>query len=296
MPWRSGLSHILERDVPLAPYTSFGIGGKADFFLAPESGSEFARAYAAALGSGLPVYVLGGGSNLLIGDNGIRGIVIRMPDTSCGQVSIRGEAVVAPAGMALSALILATVRAGLSGLEVLAGIPGTVGGAVSLNAGGRYGCIGDKVATVWVVDRLGRVLARPSAEVQWGYRTSSLTEPVVEVEFALERERPALIERRMEEILAEKREAQPMAQQSAGSFFKNPPGDNAGRLIEEAGLKGRRCGAASVSERHANFIVNLGGATAADVLTLAGEVRQRVRDRFGMELEREVRCWPLDGA
>jgi UDP-N-acetylmuramate dehydrogenase len=292
MQWSSELEAVIQRDAPLAPHTTFGIGGKADFLISPRDATEFARAYAAALGSGLPVYLLGGGSNLLIADDGVRGVVIRVPAQAREEIVIDGETVVAPAGAALGTLVLKTVRAGLSGLEVLAGIPGTVGGAVVMNAGGRYGCIGDRVTTVWVIDRLGRVLARPSREIRWGYRATDLTAPVAAVEFKLDRDLPAAVERRMAEHLAEKQGAQPLAQASAGSFFKNPPGHAAGRLIEMAGLKGRRRGAACVSDKHANFIVNLGGATAADVLALAGEVRDEVHGRFGKELESEVHFWP----
>jgi UDP-N-acetylmuramate dehydrogenase len=292
MPWFSELKHITERHAPLAPHTTFGIGGRADFLLSPSDGGEFARAYAAARGAGLPVYVLGGGSNLLISDDGVRGVVIRMPNDARDRIEIIGETVTAPTGVPLAALVRDTVLAGLSGLEILAGIPGTVGGAVAMNAGGRYGCIGDKVATVWIMDEIGRVLPKKAADISWGYRTTSLKGPVTAVEFKLERDRADAIERRLQQALAEKQEQQPLGHSSAGCFFKNPAGDVAGRLIEDAGMKGKRRGAACVSERHANFIVNLGGATAADVLALADEVRGQVRERFGTELENEVQCWP----
>lgn len=295
MHWHAGLEHILARDVPLAEYTTFGIGGPVDYFLTPSDSGEFARAYAAALRSKLPVYVLGGGSNVLIRDNGIRGVVIRMPKASPDLSSIRGQTVIVDAGLHLGALVRATARVGLAGLEVLVGVPGTVGGALRVNAGGRYGSIGDRVSLVWLVDEMGRVMARRARDIQWGYRQTSITEPITAVEFHLEREPAAAIERRMGEILGEKRSTQPMDYPSAGCFFKNPPGRAAGRLIDESGLKGLSRGGACVSEKHANFIVNKGGATASDVLALAEEVRARVRDRFDTELEPEVRCWPQDG-
>lgn len=292
MPLFSEFEHMMERDAPLAPHTTFGIGGRADILLTPSDHSEFARAYATSLASGLPVYVLGGGSNVLVSDEGVRGVVLRMPKDSKDSISIRGTTVTTPAGVLLATLVHETVHAGLTGLEILAGIPGTLGGAIAMNAGGRYGCIGDKVSSVWIVDRLGRTLPVSGRKIPWGYRTANLSGPVVSVELELARDLPAAIEGRMAQILDEKHGTQPLGHSSAGCFFKNPPGDAAGRLIEHAGLKGRRRGGACVSEQHANFIVNLGGATAADVLALAHEVREQVRERFGTELEHEVRCWP----
>lgn len=291
MRWQAAIENILTHDEPLDKRTSFQIGGRADYFLQPGDASAFAAAYAAASRSGLPIYILGGGTNLLISDEGIRGIVIRVPENG-GTARVTGHNIMASAAMSLPALVKTGVQAGLGGLERLAGIPGTVGGAVKMNAGGRYGFIGDFVETVWCVDCMGRVLPRKGREIRWGYRSTSIDAPIMAVEFTLRAERQLMLERRMKEILEEKQSSQPMNQRSAGCFFRNPPGGSAGQLIEAAGLKGSRRGEACVSEKHANFIVNLGAAKASDVLALADDVRGGVQKEFGVSLEMEVCRWP----
>ena len=180
----------------------------------------------------------------------------------------------------------------MAGLEGLVGIPGTVGGALRMNAGGRHGCIGERAARLWFADRAGRICEKAAAQVAWAYRSSDIADPVLAVEFQLRSEPGNAVSRRRREILQARSATQPMRSRSAGCFFKNPRGDSAGRLIEMAGFKGRRLGDACVSFKHANFIVNVGRARAADVLRLAGAVRERVRDLYGIGLEGEVHCWP----
>ena len=292
MPWHRGLEPFLKRCEPLAVRTTFRIGGAAAFFLEPPDEDAFADAYAASRRSGLPVRILGGGSNVLITDEGVRGVVLstaglRGPTGAAEQGKVRAQA-----GTSLSGLIRWAVRHGLAGIEGLAGIPGTVGGAVCMNAGGRDGTIGERVATVWCLGRDGKTFARQGRDVRWGYRSTDIGEPVTAVELLLDRDRPAKIRERIETTLAAKLESQPVAEMSAGCFFKNPRGASAGKLIDDAGMKGKRVGKACVSSRHANFIVNLGGATADDVLALCGQVRERVREQHGVLLENEVRCWP----
>lgn len=298
MGWYSGLEPILRRNEPLAARTTFGIGGRAAFFIEPRSEADLSAAYPAALRSGLTVYILGGGSNLLVADDGVPGIVVCMTGLADKSLSTRGSCVQVRAGTSLEKTIVWTARAGLSGLECLAGIPGTVGGAVRMNAGGTYGNIGDRVVSVWCVDRNGRIYARPGHDVQWGYRATDLRDPIVRVEFDLYEKPPEAVKERRAQILGQKRAAQPIRMRSAGCFFKNPTGEHAGQLIESAGLKGSRVGEACVSETHANFIVNLGRATAGEVLALSETVREEVSSEFGVELENEVCFWglPQDGA
>jgi UDP-N-acetylmuramate dehydrogenase len=253
--------------------------------------------------SRLPVFILGGGSNLLVSDHGVPGIVIcttkladkSMPAQSYATFSehAAGSLVQLRAGTNLEKAVLWTARAGLSGLECLAGIPGTVGGAVRMNAGGRYGMICDAVAAVWCVDTQGRIYQRTADDIQWGYRATDLGDPIVRVEFDLKRKPAEAVRLQRAKILSEKRASQPVQQHSAGCFFKNPGEDKAGELIEMAGLKGYRIGEACVSPKHANFIVNLGGATANDVLALTDTVRDRVYAEFDVSLENEVSTWGL---
>ena len=269
----------------------------------PATEAEFALCYAAAVRSRLPIFILGGGSNLLVSDEGVPGIVIcttRMADKSMPAPSHPSFGAHGPAsllqlraGTNLEKAVLWTVRAGLSGLECLAGIPGTVGGAVRMNAGGRYGMICDAVHAVWCADHHGRIYMRDTRDIQWGYRATDLNDPIVRVEFDLRRKPSEAVRLQRAKILSEKRASQPVQQHSAGCFFKNPGEDKAGELIELAGLKGYRIGEACVSSKHANFIVNLGGATASDVLALSDTVRDRVYAEFDVSLENEVSTWGL---
>jgi UDP-N-acetylmuramate dehydrogenase len=303
MNWHSGLESLVRQEEPLAERTTFAIGGRAAYFAEPATEAEFAACYAAALRSRMPVYILGGGSNLLVSDDGVRGIVIcttKMADKSMPAPNHPrfgaprpGSLLQLRAGTSLEKAVLWTARAGLSGLECLAGIPGTVGGAVRMNAGGRYGMICDAVHAVWCADRQGGIYMRDAGDIQWGYRATDLTDPIVRVEFDLQRKPAEAVRLQRQKILSEKRASQPMLQRSAGCFFKNPGDDKAGELIELAGLKGYRIGEACVSPKHANFIVNLGGATAHDVVALSDAVRDRVYAEFDVSLENEVSTWGL---
>lgn len=292
MAWCCGLEHILKRNVPLAARTTFGIGGKAAFLLEPSDETSFGRAYAAARASRLPVYVLGRGSNLLVADDGVSGVVLatsRLCDTA---PSVKGGRLCVRAGTPFASVVNWAARAGLCGLECLAGIPGTVGGAVRVNAGGRHGSVDERVDCLWCVDEGGRLFALRGRDVAWGYRGTDIKYPVVAVEFLLDDGPPGRLLTQVAATLAEKHRDQPMELPSAGCFFRNPPADSAGHLIEMAGMKGQGVGAARVSETHANFIVNTGGATAEDVRLLCEKIRDRVREVFGVLLENEVRMWP----
>ena len=290
MSWYRGFEDIVTHEAPLARRTTFGIGGAAEALLEPRGEPQFAEAWAAARTSGLPIRLLGGGSNLLIPDAGVRGVVVTTTRLA-GHPVQDGDRVTVAAGFELRKLLRFAMARGLSGLEALVGIPGTVGGAVRMNAGGRHGAIGRRVERVWCATDDGRIIERAGDEVAWGYRETDLCDPVLRVELKLTSDTPEAVRERTRGILRDKARAQPLGAHSAGCFFRNPPEREAWRLIVDAGLKGFHVGDAAVSEKHANFVINLGRATAADVLSLSGTVRDRVRDRSGIVLENEVHCW-----
>ena len=291
MAWYCGLESMLKRDVPLAERTTFRIGGPASFFLEPPDERAFGRAYAAAKASGLPVRVLGGGSNLLVANEGVAGIVLATARLCDSAPVVARNRLRARAGTPLATVVDWAAQAGLRGLGCLAGIPGTVGGAVWMNAGGRNGCVGECVDAVWCAGEDGSIFMQRGRDVGWGYRSTDISHPIVAVEFVLESDQPGRLRDEVAEALKAKRRTQPVALPSAGCFFKNPRNDSAGRLIERAGLKGLRVGAARVSQTHANFIVNMGGATAGDVRLLCRRIRDCVCELFGVELETEVHLW-----
>ena len=236
--------------------------------------------------------VLGGGANVLIRDDGFDGVVISLDDKPFQQVEINGEQVRAGAGVDLMTLVRDCCRLGLAGMEGLAGIPGTVGGAIRMNAGGRFGDISQTVETVEVIDSSARRKVLSKAEVGFAYRRTNLGGAVVTAAtFRLQQQDPDEVNSRFKDYWRLKKESQPMAEHSAGCVFANPQGDSAGRLIDQAGLKGAHCGKARVSDHHANFIVADQGATAADVLRLIERIRGTVRERFGVELELEIDIW-----
>lgn len=289
----SVLTVPLRRNEPLARYTTFGIGGTADWFFEPRTVAELSEACRMAHSLCTEVRILGGGSNLLISDAGVRGAVISMRRFETRLIEpIAATMVRVSAGVRLARLVRHCAKHGLAGLECLAGIPGTVGGAIAMNAGGIGGTIGSLVAWLDVMHPDGAMRRLSAEEVAWGYRSTNLGELVVV--FAGLRLTPRPVEEvvaQLERTLSCKRTAQPLTMPSAGCFFRNPAGDYAGRLVDQAGLKGHRVGGAMVSRKHANFLVNRGGATARDVLELVRQVRRAVLERFHVELQNEVHCW-----
>ncbi len=283
--------------------TWFGVGGGADRLARPAS----LDALRACLAGNEPVRVLGDGANLLVDDAGVDGLVIDLDTPAFRGVEIDAGTgrVVAGAGVSLPALITATVRAGLAGLEVLAGIPASVGGAVVMNAGGKFGEISDTVAAVEGLDRSGNPVRLGRDQIAFGYRRSGLHDLIITAaEFSLTPTDPAAVRERLKSCMAYKKSTQPMAEHSAGCCFKNPTlasdldgigagGSRvgAGLLLDRAGCKGLSVGGASVSGAHANFIITRPGATARDVVALMDLVAGRVLDRFGVALEREVVVW-----
>ncbi|HWP67120.1 MAG TPA: UDP-N-acetylmuramate dehydrogenase [Candidatus Limnocylindria bacterium] len=280
----------VRRDEPLARHTSFRIGGPADVLVEPGSPGELAGVARITAEAGLPLTVLGAGSNLLVADGGIRGVVVKL-GAGFRRAAWTERGVTAGAAMQIGKLARAAVTRGLSGLEFAEGIPGTVGGALFMNAGAYGGEVGAKVAAVEGVTADGRLETLAGETLAFCYRRAGLPPGflVTAVTFRLEPAAPELIARRLAELREHRLASQPQGTANAGSIFKNPPGATAGRLIEAAGLKGRRVGGARISERHANVIVNDGGARASDVQALMAEAQRAVWERNGVWLEPEIR-------
>jgi UDP-N-acetylmuramate dehydrogenase len=288
---------VRERE-PLAGYTSFRIGGPADLLVTPADRKDLIALLLQVRQQKLPFVILGGGTNLLVRDGGFRGVVISLKRLAAVTTvreyrSVGGTfaVVLAEAGGPLAGLMRYTVDRGWSGLEFAAGIPGTVGGAVCMNAGTAQGEIGDVIDTVTLLSPKGELIVRHQDELSFGYRTANIPPGHVVLDAKLilrhgERER---IQARVKELTAQRRERQPWGLPNAGSVFKNPHDVSAGKLIDEAGLKGETVGRAQVSEKHANFIVNLGGATAAEVLKLMEIVREKVLEVHKVRLEPEIK-------
>ena len=288
--WLTSLPGVSE-DEPLASRTSFGIGGPADFFIEMSRPVAIEEVIGGAAQRGIPYLLLGAGTNLLIADAGVEGLVVRVVNR---EHHVDGRTVRAGAGLKMMRLARIVADAGLRGFEFAIGVPGTVGGAVYQNAG----CWGKELREVLVevegfMPGSGRTMWKP-ADLKFGYRTSALREGklkgglVVEATIQLERGDGEEAKALMAKLTRERNETQPIKTKNCGSVFKNPPGDSAGRLVQAAGLKGAREGQAVISTMHGNFIVNEGGATADDVRRLIERVQAEVRRRFNVELETEV--------
>ncbi len=291
-PFISGFEKIVREAEPLAPHTWFHLGGPAEFFAEPHTAEELAALVRRCHDEGVPIRVLGGGSNVLVRDDGVGGVVVRLSAPMFNEIGVQGNIVTAGGGARLGHVISTVVREGLAGLETLVGIPGSVGGALNGNAGSRGGDVGQWTCRATVMTRSGEVLQRQREDLVFSYRQSSLDELVIlGCEFQLEPEDPQEVTKRMQKLWIVKKASQPLGHQSAGCIFKNPRGISAGMLIDQAGLKGTRIGGAEVSDRHANFIVADADATSADVLRLIELVRSRVAERLGVELETEIEIW-----
>ncbi len=271
-------------------HTSFRVGGPADWFVIPETPEELAGVVAKCRRAGADWYVIGNGSNLLVSDGGFRGVIICTGRLD--RLEIDGNRIIAGAGLSLAKLAGEACRAGLAGLEFASGIPGSVGGAAVMNAGAYGSEMKDVLTEVTVLDTDGTVRTLGADELELGYRTSAAMKYgllILEAVFGLDPGDPASIRGRMEELAARRKAKQPLEFPSAGSTFKRPAGYFAGTLIESAGLKGCSEGGASVSEKHAGFVINRDHATAADILNLCHRVQKRVQEHAGVLLEMEVR-------
>ena len=281
---------VIRTEEPMSKHTTFRIGGAAEVFAAPDA-RELPQLLAMAKGADVPVTVIGNGSNLLVGDRGIAGLVIEIGERM-SEVRIEGTILVAGAGALLSKAAQTAAAAGLGGLEFAAGIPGSVGGAVVMNAGAYGGEMKDVLQSVKVLTEEGELLSLAAAELELGYRHSCVPERkyiVVEATMELSAKPEEEIRACMAELRAKRVEKQPLEYPSAGSTFKRPEGYFAGKLIMDAGLRGYTVGGAQVSEKHCGFVINKGGATAADVRQLMQDVHDRVKEQFDVELEPEVK-------
>jgi len=296
-----GLGVPYRTDVPLGPLTWYGVGGPADIFAQPQDVEALADLVRRCRENEVPMYVLGSGANLLVAETGVRGVVVKLDAPTFAGIDQSNHSVYAGAGADLARLVLQCAKDGLAGLEGLAGIPASVGGAIRMNCGGKYGQIGDQVESVLCLTDTGELVTHRAGEIEFGYRTTSLTEPfVLQATFMLIEGDPVELRDRVKEIFAWKKSTQPLAEHSAGCAFKNPKNQSdkgAGQLIDEAGLKGFSVGAAEVSTRHANFLVMHPGGSSTDLIRLLRAVKQRVADRSGIQLQEEVVIWghtPVD--
>ncbi|PWI57702.1 UDP-N-acetylmuramate dehydrogenase [Sulfoacidibacillus thermotolerans] len=287
----TGLAPTILYDEPLAKHTTWRIGGPADVLLIPRTIDEVRAVVLAAKAHDLPLFVLGRGSNLLVKDGGMRGAVLKLGD-EFAAIAVSDRTLSALAGRSIVSAAHIAIRHGLSGLEFATGIPGTVGGAVTMNAGAHGGEIKDVLKQATVITSDGTITELSADDLGFRYRHSIVPEQrltVVQAEFALQPGDTKQLQEKVRAWSKRRQLTQPLSLPSCGSVFRNPPGHYAARLIEEAGLKGLRHGNAMISEVHANFIVNVGQASAADVLWLIRHAQETVQQRFGMTLEPEVR-------
>lgn len=291
LPETAGRRFFIRHDFPLSRVTSFHIGGNADLAVYPADAEAFAYALDAVVQAGVPYTVIGNGSNTLVRDSGFRGVVFVTTDMR--RVTIDGTRLTGGCGVLLGSVGTNASRAGLAGAEFANGIPGTLGGAVYMNAGAYGGQLADIVCETVCYDLDAKqVLHLDNAAQHFGYRHSVFMEKnyiILSATLQLTKDEPDAIRARMNDYLARRREKQPLEYPSAGSVFKRPEGHFAGKLIEDAGLKGLRVGGAEVSPKHAGFIVNVGGASARDVLELIERIREKVYAMSGVTLECEIR-------
>ena len=288
----SGLEEIVETDYPLARRTWYGLGGPADFFIRPKTVEQLKKVVRRCNENNIPIYVMGFGSNLLISDDGLRAAVIKLEAEQFAQIEFDGEEVTTWAGAELSKLVLTCVEKGLSGIEALTGIPGSVGGAVKINAGGNFGDFGAAVESVTLMDGDGNVFEKSKPELVFDYRRTNITAKfILNARLKLNTADSEQIMRTVKEIWIYKKNNQPLNTRNSGCIFKNPRGVSAGALIDRAGLKGLQIGGAVVSEKHANFIIAEKGCTSRDVKRLIEAIKQRVKEQFDIELELEIEVW-----
>ena len=286
----AGTDHIY-REEPMKNHTTFRIGGNAEVFAAPDSADGIERVLQICREENIPCTVIGNGSNLLVGDRGVCGVVLQIY-RNYADIRIEGTDLYVQAGALLGQTAAAAAREGLTGLEFASGIPGTIGGAAAMNAGAYGGEMKDVLVWVKAIDRDGYVRQYAAAELELGYRTSRIQKEalvVLEVKLTLQQGDPVKIRERMEELKEQRVAKQPLEYPSAGSTFKRPEGYFAGKLIMDAGLRGFSVGDAQVSEKHCGFVINRGNATAADVMALVSQVQTIVEEKFGVQLELEVR-------
>lgn len=292
MNWPKGLNKKIRNKVSLSAYTSFKIGGPAKYFFEPKSLGQLRLVLAAAKKSGIKVFILGSGSNILVDDPGLNGLVIKLGAEFFKKLYHEGNDIIAGSGLKLSKLILFAKEKALSGLEFFSGIPGTLGGSIIGNAGAQERSIGGLVKEIQVLDYSGNLKLLKGQKLKFGYRKSNLDKYIIiSVKLKLRPLDKNIIAARIKEYLLWRNKTQNNNLPNAGCIFKNPPGNFAGRLIDLAGLKGRTKGAAAISNLHANFILNTKNAKSSDVLYLMDLMRKKVKKEFGISLEPEIKIW-----
>ncbi|MCM8779619.1 MAG: UDP-N-acetylmuramate dehydrogenase [Candidatus Omnitrophica bacterium] len=292
MIWSTALKKHLKENVPLSKFTTFRIGGKARFFIQPKNIRHLLSVLKQAHNLKVPYYILGNGSNVLVSDEGVDALVIRLSAPSFKKITFRKNIVEAGSGAHLRSLIEQAKNKGLGGCEFLSGIPATLGGALVMNAGIKTASIAELVEEVRVIDRKNRLRILRNRQLKFAYRKSNLSNYVIlSVKLKLTEKPKEEITYLINSFLKKRMLSQEPVWYNAGCVFKNPPRHSAGRLIDLCGLKGKRIGDAQVSYKHANFIINRAHATAKDVLALMDLVRNRVKDQFGINLEPEIKIW-----
>lgn len=298
------LDDQVKRNVNIGASTYFKIGGRADVLFRPRSADSLSLMLQRCHNAEIPFRVLGRGANLLVDDTGVDGVVVKLDHPCFNQFRVNSVGseieLHVMAGKDVAALLMECARCGHGGLEAMAGIPATIGGAIRMNAGGVYGCISDSLRTVTCLNDRGELVTYDKDSIAFGYRECRLADPIIlSATFELLECDPVSLRDRIKEIFAWKKSRQPLADSSAGCAFKNPKDEDgnrisAGKLIDETGLKGHTVGGATVSDHHANFIVTTPTTTARDVLTLMDDVQDRVLDSTGFVLQREVVVWSRD--
>lgn len=281
----------IKVDEPMKNHVTFRVGGPADFFVMPENGEELERVLKQCAKHEMPYYIIGNGSNLLVSDQGYRGVVIQL-FRQLSHIQCEGNVIRAQAGALLSAVANRALEEGLTGFEFAAGIPGTLGGACVMNAGAYGGEMKDVLKTVTVLTREGEFRTLEKNELELGYRTSIIAKRdyiVLEAQIELQEGNPEQIKEVMDDLKERRITKQPLEYPSAGSTFKRPEGYFAGKLIQDTGLQGFQVGGAQVSEKHCGFVINKDQATAADIAELIRQVQDRVEEKFGVRLETEVK-------
>jgi len=284
-------SENVKPDEPMKNHTSFKVGGPADILVTPVSVLQLSQAIQLCKNENVPVFIMGNGTNLIVRDKGIRGVVIKIYD-NLNEFTVKDDIITAYAGVLLSKISMAAYENGLTGLEFASGIPGTLGGAVAMNAGAYGGEMKDVIIETEFIDRDGELRVIRDDEHQFGYRTSLIQKHsgiVIRSSMKLKKGSKEEIKAMMEDLAKKRQDKQPLEMPSAGSVFKRPEGYFAGKLIEDCGLRGYRIGGAEVSTKHCGFIINTGDAIAKDILDLIAHIQSTVRMKFGVDMQTEVR-------
>lgn len=289
----AGLDEFVQENAPLRKLTWYRIGGPAKYLVRPRSVEELQLAVRRCAENEIPIYVLGLGANLLVQDSGVDGAVFKFDSEFFRHVTFNKNLVEVGAGVDMQKLLLRTCREGLAGIECLAGIPGTVGGGIRMNAGGKFGDFGAVIQRVTVMDNEGTVFERLKDDLIFDYRHTNIAARfILGAQIELEEDDPERIMKRTKEIWFYKKNTQPLNTKNCGCVFKNPRGLSAGALIDQAGLKGMRIGNAEVSTKHANFILAYPDCASDDVMKLIKIIKEKVYERNQIELETEVQIWP----